>query len=101
MLGYAYGLKLYELLEAMAEYLVESAARQQRLLLLLSRNVWKEILIVLLGCWRRLRFGLWFVLDFMLLLVLLLALLVMQLLSRCSILLIILCSIAMALQFEM
>lgn len=101
MLGYAYGLKLYELLEAMAEYLVESAARQQRLLLLLSRKVWKEILIVLLGSWRRLRFGLWFVLDFVLLLVLLLALLVMQLLSRCSILLIILCSIAMALQFEM
>lgn len=95
MLGYAYRLKLYELLEAMAEYLVESAARQQ-CLLLLSRKVWKEILIVLLGCWRRL----WFVLDFVLLFVLPFALLGMQLLSRRSVL-ILLRGIAMALQLGM
>lgn len=99
MLGYAYRLKLYELLEAMAEYLVESAARQQ-CLLLLSRKVWKEILIVLLGCWRRLWFGLWFVLDFVLLFVLLFALLGMQLLSR-RYMLILLRGIAMALQLGM
>lgn len=95
MLSYDYSLKLYELLEAMVEYLVESAARQQCLLLLLSRQVWKEILIVLLGCWRWLRFGLRFVHYFVLLLVLLLALLVLQLLSM----LIHPCGIAMALQF--
>lgn len=95
MLGCAYRLKLYELLEAMVEYLVESAARQQRLLLLLSWKVWKEILIVFLCCWGRLRFGLRFVLDFVLLFVLLLALLVMELLSM----LIHPCGIAMALQF--
>lgn len=82
----------------MAEYLVESAARQQCLLLLLSRKIWKEILVVLLGCWRRLRFGLRFVLDFVLLFVLLLAFLVLQLLSRRS-MLIHPCGIAMALQF--